>query len=83
MKRSIILAILFFVCSIPVLAADESVQVITNEKSHASIDLNFQAGQYGSVKKQKISNKNSWFNLNINRVTYKIYVSDTAVQNTK
>lgn len=81
MKKLIILATLFC-CAVPVIAA-ESVQAITNEKTYTSIDLNSQAGQKGSVKKQNITNKGSWFNININRITYKIYVADPTLSDTK
>lgn len=82
MKKLIILTALLL-CAVPVFAAEESAQAITNEKTYASIDLNSQVGQNGSIKKQDITNKGSWFNININRITYKIYVADPAVSDAK
>lgn len=84
MKRFLIIAMCIF-CTLPVFAAEKTVQEIKNEKTYASIDLNSQIKPDGSIEKQKIENKNSWFNININRNTYKFYIpgSDISESGTK
>lgn len=50
-----------------------SEQLIKNEKDYAGINLNSQINPNGNAKKQNINNNNSWFNINVNRYTYKFY----------
>ena len=78
MKKFLIIAMCVF-CTLPVLAAENTVQEIKNEKTYASIDLNSQIKPDGSVEEQKIENKNSWFNININRNTYKFYIPGSDI----
>ncbi len=53
--------------------AKDLTQKIDNEKNYVSLNLNSQIKENGSIEKQKIKNKGSWFNININRNTYKFY----------
>lgn len=78
MKKFLIIAMCIF-CTLPVFAEEKTTQTIKNEKTYASIDLNSQIKPDGNIKKQEITNKNSWFNININRNTYKFYNSDAAL----
>lgn len=78
MKKILLLAMCVF-CTLPVLAEEKTTQTIKNEKTYATIDLNSQIKPDGSIQKQEITNKSSWFNININRNTYKFYVSDIAI----
>ena len=60
--------------------AEEKVQVIDNNKSNTSINLNSQIKPDGEITKQEIGNKGSWFNININRNTYKFYCKEEEVK---
>lgn len=68
---------------LPVLAEEQEVtQEIKSSKGFATINLDSQITPEGKIKKQKITNDHSAFNININRNTYKFYC-DTAVSNNK
>lgn len=67
---AIITLILF---SVPVLAEEQEAvtQEIKSSKGFATINLDSQVTPDGKIKKQKITNDHSAFNININRNTYK------------
>lgn len=69
---AIITLILF---SVPVLAEEQVAvtQEIKSSKGFATINLDSQVTPEGKIKKQKITNDHSAFNININRNTYKFY----------
>ena len=76
MKQILLVLGVFAICSLPlsVKATEKEItQEVINEKSHASINLNSQIKEDGSIDKQTINNKGSWFNININRNTFKFY----------
>lgn len=54
----------------------DTAQKISNEKNYVSINLNSQIKPDADIQKQNINNKNSWFNININRNTYKFYYTE-------
>ena len=57
-------------------AAEETAEItqnIQNLKGFASINLDSQIKPESEVKKQRITNDHSAFNININRNTYKFY----------
>lgn len=54
----------------------DTTQKISNEKSYASLNLNSQIKPENDIQSQNITNKNSWFNININRNTYKFYCTE-------
>lgn len=71
---SIIILCLF---AIPVLAEEQEVtQEIKSSKGFATINLDSQVTSEGKIKKQKITNDHSAFNININRNTYKFYCKE-------
>lgn len=82
MKKLVVIFILsLFV--LPVLAEEQEVtQEIKSSKGFATVNLDSQITPEGKIKKQKITNDHSAFNININRNTYKFYC-DTAVSNNK
>ena len=60
--------------ALPVLAEEQEVtQEIKSSKGFATINLDSQITLEGKIKKQKITNDHSAFNININRNTYKFY----------
>ena len=68
---------------LPVLAEEQEVtQEIKSSKGFATVNLDSQITPGGKIKKQKITNDHSAFNININRNTYKFYC-DTALSNNK
>ncbi len=69
---AIITLILF---SVPVLAEEQEAvtQEIKSSKGFATINLDSQVTPEEKIKKQKITNEHSAFNININRNTYKFY----------
>lgn len=68
---SIIILSLF---ALPVLSEEQEVtQEIKSSKGFATINLDSQVTPEGKIKKQKITNERSAFNININRNTYKFY----------
>ena len=68
---------------LPVLAEEQEVtQEIKSSKGFATINLDSQITPEGKIKKQKITNDHSAFNININRNTYKFYC-DTALSDEK
>ena len=76
MKQILLVLGVFAICSLPlsVKATEKEVtQEVINEKSYATINLNSQIKENGSIDKQTINNKGSWFNININRNTFKFY----------
>lgn len=59
---------------LPVLAEEQEVtQEIKSSKGFATVNLDSQITPEGKIKKQKITNDHSAFNININRNTYKFY----------
>ncbi len=74
MKQVIIIIILFF-SSITVFAQEQKdvAQEIKSSKGFANINFDLQVTPEGKIKKQKITNDHSAFNININRNTYKFY----------
>lgn len=81
MKKVFLILVLF---ALPVLAEEITTsQNIDNEKSNVSINFNSQIQPNTPIEKQKIKNRGSWFNININRNTYKMYCKieeDTFVE---
>ena len=76
MKQLLLILGVFALCSLPlsVQANEEEItQEVINKKSYATINLNSQIKENGSIDKQTINNKGSWFNININRNTFKFY----------
>ena len=76
MKQILLVLGVFALCSLPLSAKateKEITQEVINEKSYATINLNSQIKENGSIDKQTINNKGSWFNININRNTFKFY----------
>ena len=68
---------------LPVLAEEQEVtQEIKSSKGFATVNLDSQITPEGKIKKQKIANDHSAFNININRNTYKFYC-DTALSDEK
>ena len=68
---SIIILSLF---ALPVLSEEQEItQEIKSSKGFATINLDSQVTPEGKIKKQKITNEHSAFNININRNTYKFY----------
>ena len=68
---SIIILSLF---ALPVLSEEQEItQEIKSSKGFATINLDSQVTPEGKIKKQKITNERSAFNININRNTYKFY----------
>ena len=68
---SIIILSLF---DLPVLSEEQEItQEIKSSKGFATINLDSQVTPEGKIKKQKITNERSAFNININRNTYKFY----------
>lgn len=74
MKKLVVIFILsLFV--LPVLAEEQEAvtQEIKSSKGFATVNLDLQVTPDGKIKKQKITNDHSAFNININRNTYKFY----------
>lgn len=76
---AIITLILF---SVPVLAEEQEAvtQEIKSSKGFATINLDSQVTPDGKIKKQKITNEHSAFNININRNTYKFYCENDILK---
>ncbi len=76
---AIITLILF---SVPVLAEEQVAvtQEIKSSKGFATINLDSQVTPDGKIKKQKITNDHSAFNININRNTYKFYCENDLLK---
>lgn len=71
-KLIVIIVLILFIA--PVLAEEQEVtQEIKSSKGFATINLDAQVTPEGKIKKQKITNDHSAFNININRNTYKFY----------
>ena len=75
-KTLLIIALMLLLPAFAEEQAKELTQNIDNEKSNVSINLNSQIKPDGAIEKQNIGNKGSWFNININRNTYKLYCKD-------
>lgn len=72
--KKLILVIILSLFAVPVLAEEQEVtQEIKSSKGFATINLDSQITPEGKIKKQKITNERSAFNININRNTYKFY----------
>lgn len=72
--KKLIAIIIFGLLTVPVLAEEKEVtQEIKSSKGFATINLDLQVTPEGKIKKQKITNDHSAFNININRNTYKFY----------
>lgn len=76
---AIITLILF---SVPVLAEEQEAvtQEIKSSKGFATINLDSQVTPEEKIKKQKITNEHSAFNININRNTYKFYCENDLLK---
>lgn len=72
--KKIIAIIILSLFAVPVLAEEQEVtQEIKSSKGFANINFDLQVTPEGKIKKQKITNDHSAFNININRNTYKFY----------
>lgn len=72
--KKLIAIIILSLFAVPVLAEEQEVtQEIKSSKGFATINLDSQITPEGKIKKQKITNERSAFNININRNTYKFY----------
>ena len=72
--KKLIAIIILSLFALPVLAEEQEVtQEIKSSKGFATINLDSQITPEGKIKKQKITNDHSAFNININRNTYKFY----------
>lgn len=81
MKKTL-LCIIVGLLTLPVCAQETQLaQTIDNEKSHANINLNSQIKPDSAIEKQSVNNKGSWFNVNINRNTYKLYCTQEQEDN--
>lgn len=77
--KKVLLILVLGLLVVPVFAEEtETTQLIDNNKSNVSINLNSQIKPDGEINKQEIGNKGSWFNININRNTYKLYCKEEA-----
>ena len=80
--KKLIAIIILSLFALPILAEEQEVtQEIKSSKGFATINLDSQITPEGKIKKQKITNDHSAFNININRNTYKFYCD--TVQNEK
>lgn len=82
--KKLVAIIILSLFALPVLAEEQEAvtQEIKSSKGFATINLDSQVTPEGKIKKQKIINDHSAFNININRNTYKFYC-DTSVSNEK
>ena len=82
--KKLIAIIILSLFAVPVLAEEQEAVTleIKSSKGFATINLDSQITPEVKIKKQKIKNDHSAFNININRNTYKFYC-DTAVSNNK
>lgn len=80
--EKIMILIALFSFMLPTMATEDITQEIKNEKGFATVNLDSQITPEGKIKKQKITNDHSAFNININRNTYKFYC-DTALSDEK
>lgn len=73
--KKLIAIIILGLFAVPVLAEEQEAvtQEIKSSKGFATINLDSQITPEGKIKKQKITNERSAFNININRNTYKFY----------
>ena len=72
--KKLLAIIILSLFAVPVLAKEQEVtQEIKSFKGFATINLDSQITPEGKIKKQKITNDHSAFNININRNTYKFY----------
>lgn len=72
--KKLIAIIILSLFALPILAEEQEVtQEIKSSKGFATINLDSQITPEGKIKKQKITNDHSAFNININRNTYKFY----------
>lgn len=73
--KKLIAIIILSLFALPVLAEEQEAvtQEIKSSKGFATINLDSQITPEGKIKKQKITNERSAFNININRNTYKFY----------
>lgn len=79
--KKVLLILVLGLLVVPAFAEEtEKTQVIDNNKSNVSINLNSQIKPDGEIRKQEIGNKGSWFNININRNTYKFYCKEEEVK---
>ena len=81
--KKLVAIIILSLFALPVLAEEQEVtQEIKSSKGFATINLDSQITPEGKIKKQKITNDHSAFNININRNTYKFYC-DTSLSDEK
>ena len=79
--KKLIAIIILSLFAVPVLAKEQEVtQEIKSSKGFATINLDSQITPEGKIKKQKITNDHSAFNININRNTYKFYCDTVQEQ---
>ncbi len=81
--KKLIAIIILSLFALPVLAEEQEAvtQEIKSSKGFATINFDSQVTPEGKIKKQKITNDHSAFNININRNTYKFYCD--SIQNEK
>lgn len=79
--KKLIAIIILSLFALPVLAEEQEVtQEIKSSKGFATINLDSQVTPEGKIKKQKITNDHSAFNININRNTYKFYCENDLLK---
>ena len=79
--KKLIAIIILSLFAVPVLAEEQEVtQEIKSSKGFATINLDSQVTPEGKIKKQKITNDHSAFNININRNTYKFYCENDLLK---
>ncbi len=73
--KQVIVIIILFLSSVTAFAQERKdvTQEIKSLKGFATINIDSQVTPEGKIKKQKITNDHSAFNININRNTYKFY----------
>lgn len=79
--KKLLAIIILSLFAVPVLAEEQEVtQEIKSSKGFATINLDSQVTPEGKIKKQKITNDHSAFNININRNTYKFYCDNDLLK---
>lgn len=81
MKRILTVLFLITACANVAYANENANQKIVNEKTYASV--NFEKAPEQFCTKQAISNKGSWFNVNIINCGKSFQVNSSAVQPAK
>ena len=79
--KKLLAIIILSLFAVPVLAEEQEVtQEIKSSNGFATINLDSQITPEGKIKKQKITNDHSAFNININRNTYKFYCDNDLLK---